>query len=68
MKGEKATKRDCAGVASDIEGTQEKCVICEAKLKKKKMHEGRKSSPLSSALKDQIRGELRIDHCIIYEW
>lgn len=36
LKGEKATKWACAGVASDIEGTQETCVICEAKLKKKK--------------------------------
>lgn len=41
LKGEKATKWACAGVASDIEGTQEKCVICEAKLKKKFMKGGR---------------------------
>ena len=27
LKEEKATKWTCAGVASDIEGTQEKCVI-----------------------------------------
>lgn len=27
LKGEKATKWACAGVASDVEGTQEKCVI-----------------------------------------